>query len=568
MKRIRFGTPEKHVPSAYCPGFHYEESPISYDISRISFRKNARGVLVTLPLGADEHIYGLGLQLTQFDHKGKKMTLRVNADPKMPTGDTHAPVPFLVSTRGYGIYLDTARYAEVYCGVVPAGSDLKTSEYKLFTSEAELYAPKELDGESQLAIQIPAASGIDLYLMEGNTITDVVAKYNLLSGGGCDVPEWGLGVFYRCFLRYTDKQVLEMADYFRKNDIPCSILGLEPGWQTHAYSCTYVWDEERYQDLSGMLQKLKEQDFHLSLWEHAFTHPTSPLYSEMAKGSGDYKVWEGLVPDFSLPEIRTAFAKYHKDHVMHGVVDGFKLDECDSSDMTGGWSFPLFTEFPGGMDGEQYHSLFGTLYMQTMLEALEGTPTLSEVRNAGALAASYPFVLYSDLYDHREFVRAMVNSGFSGLLWTPEVRHAGSKEEMLRRLQTVVFSPQCLINAWYCEEAPWKALDCEDEVRELLKLRMTLVPMLQEAFANYKARGIAPIRALVSDFTDDPETYTIDDQYLFCDKLLVAPIFTGETGRKVYLPTGAKWRDYFTKEPVESGWLEISTTSIPVYERD
>ncbi len=189
------------------------------------------------------------------------------------------------------------------------------------------------------------------------------------------------------------------------------------------------------------------------------------------------------------------------------------------------------------------------------------------MRNAGALAASYPFVLYSDLYDHREFVRAMANSGFSGLLWTPEVRHAGSKEEMLRRLQTVVFSPQCLINAWYCEEAPWKALDCEDEVRDLLKLRMTLVPMLQEAFANYKARGIAPIRALVSDFTDDPETYAIDDQYLFCDKLLVAPIFTGETGRKVYLPAGAKWRDYFTKEPVESGWLEVSTTSIPVYER-
>ncbi|MBR4865562.1 MAG: glycoside hydrolase, partial [Clostridia bacterium] len=213
MKRIRFGNPEKHVPSAYCPGFHYEETPVSYDVDRITFKKNARGILVTLPLGADEHIYGLGLQLTQFDHKGKKMTLRVNADPKMPTGDTHAPVPFLVSTRGYGIYVDTARYAEVYCGVVPAESDLKSADYRLFTSEAELYAPKALDGESVLAIQIPAASGIDLYLMEGKTITDVVAKYNLLSGGGCDVPEWGLGVFYRCFLRYTDKQVLEMADY-------------------------------------------------------------------------------------------------------------------------------------------------------------------------------------------------------------------------------------------------------------------------------------------------------------------------------------------------------------------
>lgn len=566
MKRIRFGTPEKHVPSAYCRGFHYVECPLSYDTNRITFQKNARGILITLPLDSDEHLYGLGLQLKAFDHKGKKLTLRVNADPKMPTGDTHAPVPFLVSTKGYGIYVDTARYAEFYCGVVPAGAASADDSYRLFTSEAELYAPKTHQGESVLAIQVPHAEGIDLYIMEGNSITDVVAKYNLLSGGGCSVPEWGLGVFYRCFLRYTDEQILAMADYFRKNDIPCDILGLEPGWQTHAYSCSFIWDESRYKDLPGMLAKLSSQGFHLSLWEHAFTHPTSPIYAEMAKGAGDYKVWEGLVPDFSLPQIRTAFADYHKKHVMHGMVDGFKLDECDSSDMTGSWSFPLFTEFPGGMDGEQYHSLFGTLYMQTILEALDGTPTLSEVRNAGALAASYPFVLYSDLYDHRDFIRALVNSGFSGLLWTPEVRHVNSKEEMLRRLQTVVFSPQCLINAWSCEEAPWKRLDCESEVRELMKLRMTLVPMLQKAFDRYANEGIAPIRALVSDYTADPETYQIDDEYLFCDKLLVAPLFTGEKSRKVYLPEAVQWRDYFTKKPVSSGWFEVATDFIPVYE--
>src|SRR5258708_7333849 len=54
---------------------------------------------------------------------------------------------------------------------------------------------------------------------------------------------------------------------------------------------------------------------------------------------------------------------------------------------------------------------------------------------------SYPFVLYSDLYDHRQFVRALVNSSFSGLRWCPEVRDAKSEEDFLRRLQSVVFSP-------------------------------------------------------------------------------------------------------------------------------
>ena len=61
--------------------------------------------------------------------------------------------------------------------------------------------------------------------------------------------------------------------------------------------------------------------------------------------------------------------------------------------------------------------------------------TYGLVRNTGALAAPYPYVLYSDLYDHREFIRGVVNMGFSGLLWTPELRDATSTEDLVRRLQ-------------------------------------------------------------------------------------------------------------------------------------
>ena len=62
-----------------------------------------------------------------------------------------------------------------------------------------------------------------------------------------------------------------------------------------------------------------------------------------------------------------------------------------------------------------------------MLDALGEQKTLSEIRQMGALAAPYPFVLYSDLYDHRDFIRGQVNAGFSGLLWTPEFRQAETK---------------------------------------------------------------------------------------------------------------------------------------------
>ena len=74
------------------------------------------------------------------------------------------------------------------------------------------------------------------------------------------------------------------------------------------------------------------------------------------------------------------------------------------------------------MDGEQYHSLFGTLYMQTIMRAVGDRQTLSEVRNAGALAASYPFVLYSDLYDHKDFIRGIVCLLYTSFSWSNLLR--------------------------------------------------------------------------------------------------------------------------------------------------
>ena len=269
---------------------------------------------------------------------------------------------------------------------------------------------------------------------------------------------------------------------------------------------------------------------------------------------------------FCHGKAREIYADFHRENLVSLGIDGFKLDECDNSDFVHDWSFPNCTEFPSGLDGEQYHQMFGTLYMQTILKALDGKSTLSEVRNAGALAASYPFVLYSDLYDHNDFIRGIVNSGFSGLLWTAEVRNAKSKKDFIRRLQTNIFTVQCLINAWYCEKAPWIEWDCEDEVRNLLKVRKSLVPMLKRAFDEYKETGKPPVRALVCDYTNDMETYSIDDQYIFCDNLIVAPMTCKSDERMVYLPAG-NWRNYWTKEPVISGWFRVCTDNIPVFEK-
>lgn len=564
MKKLTFGTPETLTPSRFCPTFCYEETPVTP--REFTFRQMPSGCVLEWPLEEDAHIFGFGLQLKQFDHTGHKLTLRVNADPVSPNGESHAPVPFFVTNKGYGIYFDTARYATFTCGVKKPGGPAVEGRNLPATSTEELYAVRK-GGERWMSVHIPTAQGIDIYVIEGESITDIVSQYNRLAGGGPMVPEWGLGVLYRCCTRYNAEQVRGMADYFRSHDIPCDILGLEPGWQTQTYSCSYVWDPGRFPDPAGLVADLRAQGYHVNLWQHAFTHPTSPIYEKLAPYSGDYAVWEGLVPDLSLPEARAIFADYQRRALVDIGVDGFKLDECDGSDNTGGWSFPLHATFPSGLDGEQYHSLFGTLYARAVSEALGDTPTLSEVRQMGALAAPYPFVLYSDLYDHRDFVRGVTTASLSGLLWSPEVRHAESKKDLIRRLQTVVFSVQCLINAWYCDEVPWKDWDCEEEVRDLLRLRGTLVPRLQAAFEEYRTTGKPPIRALVMDYSSDPETFAIDDEYLFGDDLLVAPIIGTESDeREVYLPAG-QWVDFFTGQPVEAGRFTVCTTGIPVYRR-
>ncbi len=569
MKKITFGIPEEFVPSKYCKSLNYNETPLKYDTKKIKFSLTSHGCRLEFPLLEKENIYGFGLQLKEFNHRGRRLRLKVNSDPVAPTGDSHAPVPFFVTTEGYGIYIDTARNIEVCCGMTKkrfrSGENNENSEVRLTTDE--LYANVKNNNVSNVVVDIPAAKGVDIYIFEGETITDVVAQYNLLSGGGCDVPEWGLGVLYRAFGKSTENDIKKLTEYFEISGIPCDTIGFEPGWQSASYPCTYVWNKDNFPNYKETVDYLKNKGYHINLWEQAYVRAASPLYDSLYDLSGDYEVWQGIVPDFSIPEARRLFAEYHKQNFVDLGVDGFKLDECDGSDFcSGDWCFPDCTAFPSGMDGEQYHNLFGTLYMQTIMEALNGKKTLSAVRSAGALCASYPFVLYSDLYDLADFVRGVVNSGFSGVLWTPEVRDAKTKKEFIRRLQANVFSCQCIINAWYCEEVPWKDLCCESEVKELLNLRRSLIPMLKKSFDKYRDTGIPPVRALVSDYTNDENTFEIDDEYIFCDNLIVCPMPLDGDEREIYLPEG-DWLDYWTKEKISSGKFTVKTENIPVFEK-
>lgn len=588
--RATIGTPEWFTPvsSRLVPpqleAFAKLPKVDAVPLPPIEGKTTDRGCVVELPLRAQEQIFGFGLQFLSLAQRGKRKVARVNADPKVDTGDSHAPIPFYVTTDGIGVLIDTARYATFYFGDV---RPKPTYAMKTVTSNSlnpNYTHTVNNDETSRIIVEVPRTSGVDVYLFAGPSMIDAVRRYNVFSGGGFVPPEWGLGFWYRADAHADQEAVLHLAQEFREREIPCDVIGLEPGWQSHAYSCTFVWDKDRFPDPAAFISVAKRQHYHVNLWEHAFTYPASPLFSGLQKYSGDYGVWGGLVPDFAGEQARKVFGDFHGETLIDMGISGFKLDECDNSDYTGGWSFPELSRFPSGIDGELMHSVFGLRYQMAIWEQFRERqrPTYSLVRSSGALASPYPFVLYSDLYDHREYIRALVNSGFSGLLWCPEVRQAESVEDLIRRLQSVVFSPLAQVDCWYMKNPPWKQIDrkknnagqllenwqnLEARCREIIGWRMQLIPYMTAAFQRYAEDGTPPFRALALDAPLDKRLYEVDDQYMVGDRMMVAPLFAGEASRKVVLPEG-EWHDFWTGDAIEGDTelsIPVSFERIPVY---
>jgi alpha-glucosidase (family GH31 glycosyl hydrolase) len=551
------------------------DRPLPFSLDAITRQLAGSRIVVQAPLTADEKLFGLGLQFMKLNHRGRTRYLRVNSDPEQDTGETHAPVPFYVSTRGYGLLLNTTRIVTIYCGSCVRRASPRTADAKDRNTDREWKATP-----SSESVEIVAnAGGLEFLLFAGETPLEVVRRYNLFCGGGCLPPRWGLGFWHRVPTRYSAEEVIREAEEFRERSFPCDVIGLEPGWHSKSYPCTFEWDPGRFSDPAGFVETMREKRFHLNLWEHPYVSPEASIYGDLEPLSGSHTVWGGLAPDLTLPQAQEILAAQHqKEHIEIGV-SGYKLDECDGSELTGNsWMFPGHATFPSGLDGEQMRQVYGLL-LQKLTSRLfreRDRRTYGLVRASLCGASSLPYVLYSDLYDHRRFVRALCNAGFSGLLWTPEVRNAKSAEDWIRRMQTVCFSPLAMLNAWSSGTKPWSFPEVEPIIRKYLELRMRLLPYFYSAFARYHFDGTPPFRAMALEpvCAAEPDLeralMVADDQFMAGDSLLVAPLFAGQEEREVLLPPGV-WYEFETGERFEGGQrIRVSPglERIPVFARD
>jgi alpha-glucosidase (family GH31 glycosyl hydrolase) len=539
---------------------------------------------IRFPLEKNEQLYGFGLNFKTVHQRGKILQLHVDHYGGTDNGRTHAPVPFYVSDRGYGVFINSARYLTVYAGTSVRKETMQESEIRDRNTDRKWSASPYSDA---VEILVPAA-GCEIYVFAGPTVLDAVRRFNLYSGGGCLPPRWGLGFTQRVPTLFTSVQVEEEARLFAEKGFPLDFIGLEPGWQSKSYPCTFEWDKTRYPDPPSFVKKMKETGIHLNLWTNPYVSPESPVYKEILPFTGSHTVWGGVVPDYSIPAARKIFVSQLKNSQVSIGISGYKLDENDGYDR---WLWPDVAKFPSGNSAEQIRQTYG-LFLQKMTFEMfrqNNTRTYGLTRASNGGGSSFPYVIYNDNYSHEDFITALINSGFCGVLWTPEVRGSKTSEEWLRRMQTVCFSPMAMINAWSDGTKPWSFPDVENEVKFYTSLRMQLIPYIYSEFARYHFDGTPPFRGMALEQGFDARTKMearndnlsqnpygeaivkeIKDQYMTGEYLLVAPLFTGQSSRKVILPRG-KWYDFYTGK--FAGDSEVITVTpglsrIPVFVKD
>ncbi len=503
------------------------------------------------PLDDSEQIYGLGLHFQSVHQRGKIFRLHVDHYGEQDNGRTHAPVPFYISSKGYGVLINAARYIDIWVGTAVRKESPHPPKARDRTTDPEWSAQPPSD---VVEILIPA-DGVSVYVFGGPTPLDVVQRYNLLCGGGVLPPKWGLGFWQRVPTAFAEADVRKEVEAFTAHDFPLDVIGLEPGWQSRAYPCSYEWDPIRFPHPGPFAQEMMDRGIRLNLWVNPYVSPDASIAGPIAPFTGSHTVWCGTVPDYTLEGSRTILTDHFTKHHLAYGVSGYKIDECDGFDS---WLWPDVATFPSGLSGEQMRQTY-PLQLQRMVHDLyrrEGKRTYGLVRGSNAGASRLPFVLYSDYYSHAGFLTALVNSSLAGVLWTPEVRSSKTGEEWLRRMQLSCLSPVAMVNAWADGTKPWSFPEVFPAVREAALLRSRLLPYLYTAFARYQRDGTPPFRAMVLEpgFAPGPEATgeyvnaarrEIMNQYMMGECILVAPMFAGEKQRTVVLPQG-KWYDFYT----------------------
>jgi alpha-D-xyloside xylohydrolase len=527
--------------------YHVSDNLGYFPFPPFSFIRRAsdfsRSIDAVFLLSPGEKIFGCGEAFGPLDKVGQRVVLSTTDASGAESGGMYKPVPFFMSSRGYGMFIHTS--TPVTCDFGVAHND----------------AASLTIGDDTL----------DLFVFLGSP-SEILDEYTNLTGKSPVPPLWSFGFWMSRITYQSEAEVRDVAAKLRQNRIPCDVIHLDTGWFENDWQCDYEFSKNRFSDPAKMIADLKAMGLRVCLWQLPYFIPQNKLFGEILDKRLFVRDETGGLPtedailDFSNPET-VAWYQEKLAALLEMGVGAIKVDFGEAA--------PLAGIYASGRTGFYEHNLYPLRYNKAAADVTKRVTgeNIIWARSAWAGSQRYPLHWGGDAASSDAGMAATLRGGLSfGLsgfaFWSHDMGGFTRRPdvELYRRWMAFGFLTSHSRTHGQPPREPWEyGKEFEDDFRSADELRYRLMPYIYAQAVDSSQRGLPMLRALFIDFPDDPGAWLIEDQYLFGTDLLVAPLMHAvETARSVYLPGDGRWIDYQTGTTYDPGWRTIEAGPVPV----
>ena len=533
----------------------------------------------TCRMAGDEHFFGFGERMDHLDQRGQRIHLNVELGrgPKPAVGGkdilraNYCPVPWMMSSRGYGIFFHTAW---------PTDWDMGWTSHDTYAWQAD-------------------GGALDYYFVLGPSFAQMIHSYQQLTGTCPMMPRAAYGLHLGSYSGGTwnheecasQHYNVALVERMRNEHIPVDLLWLDSTWRIfnsrfHNGGCNYNW-QQAFPDPKGMIDSIYDQHialFGLHVRSIADDGPQSTFYQDALTAGALFPGMEerGIVNFFS-PTATDWWWQHGPMHVIEQGVRFFKTDVGSAFRYPGRQDSIVYD----GMTGAELHNLFPIAYGEAPYRRFitqNRQRGFTHTREGYAGIQRYPFIWAGDWGTEWQWfepvVRAGLNIGLSGVgYWSHcmggfEQYSPYDDDLYVRWVQMGMFSPVAILfgmdHPRYHE--PWTY---GPEVQRIFttydSLRYTLIPYIYTHAHEMTETSRPLMTPLLYDWQHDEVTYQIADQYMFGPSIMVCPVTTkGALSRPVYFP-GGRWIDFWTGERLEGRlWRSFLTPQalMPLFIRE
>ncbi|ADQ18608.1 glycoside hydrolase family 31 [Leadbetterella byssophila DSM 17132] len=466
--------------------------------------------------------------------------------------------------------------------------------------------PDEL--QNTFSFSSEAGDSIDYYFIAGSTGDEVIQGYRKLTGKAQILPKWAFG-YWQSRERYkTQAELEQVAEEFRKRRIPIDNLVQDWSyWSEHDWG-SHDFDLTRFPDPKGMIEKLHQANYKLmiSVWPK-INERASPYIEFRDKGwlylrniYDKRRDWigPGYTSTFYDPfheGARRGFWNLMNEKLYQLGMDAWWMDASEPdihSNLNIAERKSVFQPAIGS--STRYYNAFPLENARGIFEGQRETDPNKRVviltRSFFAGQQRYSAIAWSgDIssrwHDMKDQISAGVNFSMSGTpYWTMDAggflverkwhKAEGADLEEWRELnarwfQYGAFLPLFRAHGQFPFREPFHIAPAGHPAYEsmvyYIKLRYKLLPYLYSLAGDVYHKDGTFLRALGMEYPNDPQILSVNDQFLLGKYLLVNPVTAkGQISRKVVLPAGNEWYDFYNGSKENGG--KIIEAAAP-YER-